>query len=64
MTEPIKQFSCPRCGNKVEKSLKFFPFCSHHCKYSDLYGWLEGTYRISTHLSDDSHTAEKKPEEK
>ncbi|MCK9555610.1 DNA gyrase inhibitor YacG [bacterium] len=64
MTEERKQFPCPRCRNAVEKGSKFFPFCSHHCKYSDLYGWLENTYRISTPLNDDSHPEEKEPEEK
>ncbi|MDD5644929.1 MAG: DNA gyrase inhibitor YacG [bacterium] len=62
---PLKQFICPKCGISVKRGSKFFPFCSHHCKYSDLYGWLEGKYTISTPLNNDKYLMEeKKPEEK
>jgi endogenous inhibitor of DNA gyrase (YacG/DUF329 family) len=47
---------CPTCGRAFEPSEEtrpFRPFCSARCRAADLGKWLDGGYRIPSHLSDE-----------
>lgn len=52
---------CPTCkraltvepGATPAKVWPYRPFCSERCRSIDLGGWLDGTYRISTPVSEE-----------
>lgn len=53
---------CPTCGKKVKwVDAPYRPFCSQRCKLVDLGKWLDGTYKLSSPLDDESQ--EDKPSE-
>lgn len=56
-----RDFTCPLCHRTVKRSgpetagqMRFFPFCSEHCKLIDLGAWLEADYRILCPDDDES----------
>lgn len=48
---PMKKGVCPTCQKEWESdNNRDFPFCSHVCKMSDLYSWLNEEYFFSEPL--------------
>jgi endogenous inhibitor of DNA gyrase (YacG/DUF329 family) len=52
--EPGSAAENPSAGNP------YFPFCSERCQMADLYGWLEGQYRIPA-VEQDSDSGDSDP---
>jgi endogenous inhibitor of DNA gyrase (YacG/DUF329 family) len=50
------RFICPSCRKALEGTRAehpHLPFCSPRCKTADLGNWLNGTYRISSPVSEE-----------
>jgi uncharacterized protein len=62
---------CPHCKKRLPEEIgsgpekctslhPYFPFCSDRCKMADLYGWLDGQYRIPA-VEQDSESGDNDP---
>jgi len=57
--KPIPVESGSAAGNPSARN-PYFPFCSDRCQMADLYGWLEGRYRIPA-VEQDSESGDNDP---
>jgi hypothetical protein len=48
---------CPACKKLVKRDAADFPFCSERCRLIDLGKWADGSYVVSTPLSDNDDNA-------
>lgn len=49
-----KTISCPTCKKRVKSGTPDFPFCSERCRTIDLGKWANGSYVISSPITDQS----------
>lgn len=56
--EQRKRINCPSCGREFEYTSAAdspaFPFCCRRCRLADLDKWLDGDYKITTDIADNS----------
>ena len=46
--------NCPICKKEVKTGERYMPFCSEHCKQTDLGKWASEEYVISTPIDPNS----------
>jgi endogenous inhibitor of DNA gyrase (YacG/DUF329 family) len=51
------KLKCPTCKKPVKRDASDFPFCSERCRLIDLGKWADGSYVVSTPLTDNDDNA-------
>ena len=51
------KLKCPTCKKPVKRDAPDFPFCGERCRLIDLGKWADGSYVVSTPLTDNDDNA-------